>query len=67
MNPGNKKDNKSMDNWERLKDFLRWYQEKHGFPKDDNPTERYCLALSVEDILTVMKKIEDDNFDEKKQ
>ena len=55
-----KRDKNRRTKWEELKSFLHWYEEEHGFPRDDGKPGRYCLALSVNDILTVMRKIEED-------
>ncbi len=64
MNPDNyikyKEEKKQRTKWEELKNFLHWYEKEHGFPRDDGKPGRYCLALSVDDILTVMQKIEQD-------
>lgn len=60
-----KKNKNERTNWEELKNFLHWYEEQHGFPRTDGKSGRYCLALSVEDILTVMENIEKDNSDNK--
>lgn len=62
MDPVVEKKDIPKDKWEQLKDFLHWYEDKHGFPRDDGKPGRYCLALSVNDILTVMDKIEQDQF-----
>ena len=62
MDPVVKKKDIPKDIWEQLKDFLHWYEDKHGFPRDDGKPGRYCLALSVNDILSVMDKIEQDQF-----
>lgn len=64
MNPVNyekyKEDKKQKSKWQELKNFLYWYEQEHGFPRDDGKPGRYCLALSVDDILTIMQKIEQD-------
>lgn len=64
MNPVNyekyKEDKKQKSKWQELKNFLHWYEQEHGFPRDDGKPGRYCLALSVDDILTIMQKIEQD-------
>lgn len=55
-----KEDKKQKSKWQELKNFLHWYEQEHGFPRDDGKSGRYCLALSVDDILTIMQKIEQD-------
>lgn len=51
-----KEDKKQKSKWQELKNFLHWYEQEHGFPRDDGKSGRYCLALSVDDILTIMQK-----------
>lgn len=49
------------DCWESLKYFLREYNNAHGggqIIRDGAAYGRYCVAISIEDLLEEMDKIE---------
>lgn len=49
-----------MDKWEELKDWIEKYYKEHD-PNWRNITknDRYCVAISCEDLLEKMKKLEE--------
>ena len=47
------------DCWESLREYLLVYQEEHSVKGDSESVYgRYCIAISVEDLLEKMDEIE---------
>lgn len=49
--------------WEKLKQYLWEYRSLHNYKVEDdnsNMVGRYCIAISVDDLLEVMHDIEEE-------
>ena len=53
-------DDKYFEHWYNLKLFLNNYRTKYSKNDDGScADERYCVAMSIDDILKKMKEIEE--------